>query len=45
MADFEHNALTLRWSHPETDVVINDEDMPDELLPAPIAEWRWDDRG
>ena len=33
--DYKHNALTDRYLHPETGIVINAEDMPAELLPTP----------
>ncbi len=36
--DYQHNALTDRYFMPTTGVIINGEDMPDELLPAPRQE-------
>jgi len=33
MADFWYDAPRARWVHPETGVVIDDADMPGELVP------------
>lgn len=33
-----HDLICARWRHPLSGVVINDEDMPVELLPAPLAD-------
>jgi len=33
-----HDAMCARWRHPVSGVVINDEDMPVELLPAALAD-------
>jgi hypothetical protein len=31
--DFQYEIIPNRWVHPETNVLIMDEDMPLELLP------------
>lgn len=31
--DWKYNAPPNQWQHPETGIVINDEDMPNELRP------------
>ena len=34
-ADCLFDLMANRWQHPETSVVIDDEDITDELRPAP----------
>lgn len=36
MSEFLYDVKRLQWYHPQSLVTINDEDMPEELLPDTI---------